>query len=192
MTCSARIPSTIGNGSAILFRHLARSVQQRVFERRATEEGVDPVQNRSERRFRTGPHPSFSFPKEERTTSVQHSAETVALFRCAVASQQNVLICGDPVTGKGEAMAATISDTDRIALIEETSEIPLEEPNYVHFLKRGRSCPLWRFAPLPPVTNCGLLRATLWRRTIASSSVKCAARKRSTCCGRSTRSAPVV
>jgi Flp pilus assembly CpaF family ATPase len=26
------------------------------------------------------------------------------------------------------------------------------------------SCPLWRFAPLPPVTNCGLLRATLWRR----------------------------
>jgi hypothetical protein len=29
-------------------------------------------------------------------------------------------------------MAATISDTDRIALIEETSEILLEEPNYVH------------------------------------------------------------
>jgi type IV secretory pathway ATPase VirB11/archaellum biosynthesis ATPase len=82
--------------------------------------------------FAQAPHPSFSFPKEERTTSVQHSVETVALLRCAVASQQNVLICGDPVTGKEEAMAATISDTDRIALIEETSEILLEEPNYVH------------------------------------------------------------
>ena len=74
MTCSARIPSAIGNGSAILFRHLTRSVQQRLFERHATEEGVDPVQNRSERRFAQAPDP------------------------------------------------ATISDTDRIALIEETSE----------------------------------------------------------------------
>jgi Flp pilus assembly CpaF family ATPase len=44
-----------------------------------------------------------------------------------------VLICGDPVTGKEEAMAATISDTDRVALIEEMSEILLEEPNYVRY-----------------------------------------------------------
>jgi hypothetical protein len=44
-----------------------------------------------------------------------------------------VLICEDPVTGKEEAMAATISNTDRIALIEETSEILREEPNYEHF-----------------------------------------------------------
>ncbi len=30
-------------------------------------------------------------------------------------------------------MAATISDTDRVALIEEMSEILLEEPNYVRY-----------------------------------------------------------
>jgi hypothetical protein len=28
---------------------------------------------------------------------------------------------------------------------------------------QGRAL-FWRFAPLPPVANCGLLRATLWRR----------------------------
>jgi type IV secretory pathway ATPase VirB11/archaellum biosynthesis ATPase len=70
---------------------------------------------------------------EERTTSVQHSVETKAPRWCAVASRQNVLICGDPVTGKEEAMAATIFDTDRVALIEEMSEILLEEPNYVRY-----------------------------------------------------------
>jgi len=90
MTCSARISSAIGNGSAILFRHLARSVQQRLFERRVTEEGVDPVQNRSERGFAQAPHPSLSFSMEERTTSVQHAMVTciAALVKPSTESDQ--------------------------------------------------------------------------------------------------------
>ena len=58
MTCSARIPDTTGNGSADSIRHGARSVRRCLFERRSTEEGMDPVQNRSERGFAQAPHPS--------------------------------------------------------------------------------------------------------------------------------------
>ena len=47
------------------------------FERRATEEGVDPMQNRPERGFAQAPHPSsFSLQEEATTMSDQHS-ETV-------------------------------------------------------------------------------------------------------------------
>ena len=47
------------------------------FERRANEEGVDPMPNRSERGFAQAPHPSSLSRTEEQTTkSVQHS-ETV-------------------------------------------------------------------------------------------------------------------
>jgi len=48
-------------------------------------------------------------------------------------------IVGRNGTGKTtllNALAATIPDTDRIALIEETSEILLEKPNYVRFEAR--------------------------------------------------------
>jgi len=47
------------------------------FERRANEEGVEPMQNRSERGFAQAPHPSsLSLTEEQTTKSVQHS-ETV-------------------------------------------------------------------------------------------------------------------
>jgi pilus assembly protein CpaF len=93
--------------------------------------------------------------------------DAAALLRGAVASRQNVLISGGTGTGKTtllNALAATIPDTDRIALIEETSEILLEKPNYVRFEARKGRAPFGGTAPLPPVTIADLLRATLRHR----------------------------
>jgi pilus assembly protein CpaF len=93
--------------------------------------------------------------------------DAAALLRSAVASRQNVLISGGTGTGKTtllNALAATIPDTDRIALIEETSEILLEKPNYVRFEARKGRAPFGGTAPLPPVTIADLLRATLRHR----------------------------
>ena len=58
--------STLGQGGSAAF-----------VERRATEEGVDPVQNRSERGFAQAPHPSSRSLKEERTTTSDQHSETV-------------------------------------------------------------------------------------------------------------------
>jgi pilus assembly protein CpaF len=94
-------------------------------------------------------------------------AAAAVLLRKAVASRQNVLISGGTGTGKTtllNALAATIPDTDRIALIEETSEILLEKPNYVRFEARKGRAPFGGTAPLPPVTIADLLRATLRHR----------------------------
>src|SRR5947207_2192193 len=93
--------------------------------------------------------------------------DAAALLRRGVASRQNVLISGGTGTGKTtllNALAATIPDTDRIALIEETSEILLEKPNYVRFEARKGRAPFGGTAPLPPVTIADLLRATLRHR----------------------------
>ena len=93
--------------------------------------------------------------------------DAAALLRSAVASRQNVLISGGTGTGKTtllNALAATIPDTDRIALIEETSEILLEKPNYVRFEARKGRAPFSGTAPLPPITIADLLRATLRHR----------------------------
>jgi hypothetical protein len=53
------------------------AVREHFFERRATEEGVDPVQNPSERGFAQAPHPSSRSLKEERTTTSDQHSETV-------------------------------------------------------------------------------------------------------------------
>ena len=47
------------------------------FERRAIEEGMDPMQNRQERGFAQAPHPSSSSPEEQRTTKNDQHNETV-------------------------------------------------------------------------------------------------------------------
>jgi hypothetical protein len=52
-------------------------VREHFFERRATEEGVDLVQNRSERGFAQAPHPSSRSLKEERTTTSDQHGENV-------------------------------------------------------------------------------------------------------------------
>ena len=94
--------------------------------------------------------------------------DAAALLRSAVASRQNVLISGGTGTGKTtllNALAATIPDTDRIALIEETSEILLEKPNYVRFeARKGRARRLAAVPPCRAVTIADLLRATLRHR----------------------------
>jgi pilus assembly protein CpaF len=90
----------------------------------------------------------------------------VALLRSAVARRQNVLMSGGTGTGKTtllNALAATIPDTDRIALIEETSEILLERPNCLRFEARKGRASFGGTALLPPVTIADL-RATLRHR----------------------------
>jgi Flp pilus assembly CpaF family ATPase len=64
-------------------------------------------------------------------------------------------------SGKDEALAATIPDTDRIALIEETSRILLEKLNSVHFEARKGRAPL-AVSPRGRLSRIAdLLRATL-------------------------------
>ncbi len=85
----------------------------------------------------------------------------------AVATQQNVLISGGTGTGKTtllNALAALISERDRIVVIEETAEIHLDKPNLLRFEARRAQAPLGQEQPLPPVTIADLVRATLRHR----------------------------
>ena len=47
------------------------------FERRKHQEGVDPMENRTERGFPQAPHPSSLSLKEEKTTKPDHHSGTV-------------------------------------------------------------------------------------------------------------------
>ena len=47
------------------------------FERRKHQEGVDPMENRTERGFPQAPHPSSLSLKEEKTTKTDHHSDTV-------------------------------------------------------------------------------------------------------------------
>lgn len=85
----------------------------------------------------------------------------------AVRNRKTVLISGGTGTGKTtllNALAATIPAADRIVLIEETSEILIEQPNLVRFEARRPQAALGQEAPLPAVTIADLLRATLRHR----------------------------
>ena len=88
-------------------------------------------------------------------------------LRRAVATQQNILISGGTGTGKTtllNALAAEIPDSDRVVVIEETSEIHLSKPNLLRFEARRAEIPLGHELPLPAVTIADLLRATLRHR----------------------------
>jgi pilus assembly protein CpaF len=85
----------------------------------------------------------------------------------AIRTHQNVLLSGGTGTGKTtllNALAALIPTRERIAVIEETSEIHLAKPNLLRLEARRAQAPLGQDAPLPPVTIADLLRATLRHR----------------------------
>ncbi len=78
-----------------------------------------------------------------------------------VEARQNILISGGTGTGKttlATALGKFISDSDRILLIEDTSEIQLQKPNLVRFEARQAH------SDLPAVTIRDLLKASLRHR----------------------------
>src|SRR5262249_10302288 len=80
---------------------------------------------------------------------------------------RNILISGGTGTGKTtllNALATKIPASDRIVLIEETSEILIQKPNLVRFEARRAQIPLGQETPLPAVSIADLLRATLRHR----------------------------
>jgi len=95
------------------------------------------------------------------------TAESADRLVGAVRAQQNVLVSGGTGTGKTtllNALAAHIPDSDRVIVIEETSEIHLDKPNVLRLEARRAQAPLGQEAPLPPVTIADLLRASLRHR----------------------------
>ena len=84
-----------------------------------------------------------------------------------VDARRNILISGGTGTGKTtllNALATKIPASDRIALIEETSEILIDKPNLVRFEARRAQIPLGQETPSPAVSIADLLRATLRHR----------------------------
>ena len=95
------------------------------------------------------------------------TADTAAILTDAIATRRNVLISGGTGTGKTtllNAVAARIPASDRIAVIEDTSEIHLDKPNLLRFEARRAVLPFGQESPLPAVTIAELVRATLRHR----------------------------
>lgn len=89
------------------------------------------------------------------------STDLAARIRQAVEARENVLISGGTGTGKTtllNALAAFLPASDRIVVIEETSELQIAMPNVVRFEARRAQ------RELPAVTVRDLLRATLRHR----------------------------
>ncbi len=89
------------------------------------------------------------------------SPEVLRVLRQAILDRQNMMISGGTGTGKTtllNALAAFISDDERVIVIEDTSEIQMNKPNLVRFEARREQ------PGLPGVTIRDLLRATLRMR----------------------------
>jgi pilus assembly protein CpaF len=105
-------------------------------------------------------HSQF-FTPEELVRSGTLSSALLDRFHNAVEDRLNILISGGTSSGKTTlltALAAFISDADRVVLIEDTSEVQMTKPNLVRFEARREQ------AGVPAVTIRDLLRATLRHR----------------------------
>ena len=101
------------------------------------------------------------FTAAELVRSGTLTAALLNCFRGAVEERRNILISGGTSSGKTTlltALAAFISDADRVVLIEDTSEVQMTKPNLVRFEARREQ------AGLPAVSIRDLLRATLRHR----------------------------
>src|SRR5437870_3378667 len=101
------------------------------------------------------------FTAEELVRAGSLSPVLLDSFRNAVEQRRNILISGGTSSGKTTlltALAAYISDQDRIVLIEDTSEVQMIKPNLVRFEARREQ------PGVPAVTIRDLLRATLRHR----------------------------
>jgi pilus assembly protein CpaF len=101
------------------------------------------------------------FTAEELVRAGSLSPALLNAFRNAVVERRNILISGGTSSGKTTlltALAAYISDQDRIVLIEDTSEVQMIKPNLVRFEARREQ------PGVPAVTIRDLLRATLRHR----------------------------
>lgn len=88
-------------------------------------------------------------------------------LRASVAEGRTILISGGTGTGKTtllNAVAACLPDESRVALIEDTSEIHLEQPNLVRLEARPELPPRGGEPAQPPITIAQLLRGTLRHR----------------------------
>ena len=86
------------------------------------------------------------------------TSNLLGILQQAVRNRQTILISGGTGTGKTtllNALAASIPDEERVAIIEDTSEIQIEKPNLVRLEARVEQ------SDLPPVTIRQLLRAAL-------------------------------
>lgn len=85
----------------------------------------------------------------------------------AVEDHQNILISGGTGVGKTvllNALAAYIPDQERVAILEETSELSVQKPNVIRFESRPAEAFDVADHPRPAVTMRDLLRATLRHR----------------------------
>jgi pilus assembly protein CpaF len=89
-------------------------------------------------------------------------ASTATLLRRLVTTRSNVLVSGGTSTGKTTLLAATLAAAapdDRVVLIEDAAELPLEHPHRVRLEARPASS-----GTAPPIDLRDLLRAALRMR----------------------------
>jgi len=104
---------------------------------------------------------------DELVTRGSVRADVATHLRHAIRSRKNILISGGTGTGKTtllNALADTIPDTDRIVLIEETSEILIHKDNLVRMEARRSQPKLGAEEPMPAVTVADLVFAALRHR----------------------------
>jgi pilus assembly protein CpaF len=106
---------------------------------------------------------------DELVTAGSVSSGCATRLVSAVRGQQNILISGGTGSGKTtmlNALADHIPASDRIVLIEDTSEIHIDERRHhvLRFEARRKQVPLGQEEPLPAVTVADLLRSTLRHR----------------------------